>query len=437
MNKINVSRIERFRQLKSTIRNNNSVLIVGIDVSKSSSVACITDSFKEIYLKKFKFNNTMDGINALINKSVEIKQLHCKNDIIFAMEPTGNYHKPIASYILNKGFNVVGVSSVAAKENRKSLDGRWKKNDPRDAYNITDLLSQGKIFFYRDDEYSEILKNLLKLRQSLTRKLTSIKVRLRNNHFALYFPEFEQLYTDILHEEVLLLLEHFPTAEDVRNRSFEQVFSVLLKKPFTRCKKQRIYEIWSRAQNSIGKKKNENVDIDISLTLEQIKWLQLNIKKLNESILKFCSRYQDYHLLLTIPGFGPVLSALFLAYVGNINAYENPGQLTKLVGLDLEYVQSGKFHSQACISKKGSSLLRYALCNAAVKALNNKKLKPAFEAKLDKKGGSLSAKAKLRIKLADKLLRAAFVILKKQQPFNINYFLNPVESSLSLTNVGA
>jgi hypothetical protein len=37
------------------------------------------------------------------------------------------YHKPLGEFLIRSLAQVVLVSNVAAKENRKSLDGRWDK----------------------------------------------------------------------------------------------------------------------------------------------------------------------------------------------------------------------------------------------------------------------------------------------------------------------
>ena len=180
--------------------------------------------------------------------------------------------------------------------------------------------------------------------------------------------------------------------------------------------------IWLKAKNSIAIPKNENVEIEIKFVLEEIKMLQNNLKEMNEKIKSFSLQSEDYKLLLTIPGFGPVITSIFLAHVGNIENYSKASQLTKLAGLDLEYKQSGKYHGKAKISKKGNSLLRYALCSAANHAKKNKIIKLYFT----KKNNSKAFTTKLRIKLADKLLRAAYAVLKNKTPFNVNQFVNPV-----------
>jgi hypothetical protein len=59
--------------------------------------------------------------------------------VVFGMEPTANYHKPLGEHLIRCGHGVVLVSGVAAHENRKTLDGRWDSNDTRDAANVADF----------------------------------------------------------------------------------------------------------------------------------------------------------------------------------------------------------------------------------------------------------------------------------------------------------
>jgi hypothetical protein len=92
---------------------------------------------------------------------------------------------------------VVLVSGVAAKENRKTLDGRWDKKDVRDPANIADLISQGKFLFY---EYAEPflreLRDLLALKRRLKRLEHGYRVRIRNHLVAKYFPELDRYDCD-------------------------------------------------------------------------------------------------------------------------------------------------------------------------------------------------------------------------------------------------
>jgi transposase len=63
--------------------------------------------------------------------------------VVFGLEPTANYHKPLREHLIKCGRMVVLVSGVAVKHNRELLDGRWEKHDTKDSANIADPISQG------------------------------------------------------------------------------------------------------------------------------------------------------------------------------------------------------------------------------------------------------------------------------------------------------
>jgi len=91
------------------------------------------------------------------------------------MEPTADYHKPLAEYLIRQRHMVVLAGGAAVKKNRELLDGRWDKNDTKDAANVADLITQGKCLFY-DFPSSDLreLRNLF----SLKRRLKKQKLRL-------------------------------------------------------------------------------------------------------------------------------------------------------------------------------------------------------------------------------------------------------------------
>ncbi len=69
---------------------------------------------------------------ATLSKSCEI-----------ALEPTGDYHRPIANFLLRRGHHVHFVSSIACHRTREALFNSWDKNDPKDAQVILHLLKGG------------------------------------------------------------------------------------------------------------------------------------------------------------------------------------------------------------------------------------------------------------------------------------------------------
>ena len=100
----------------------------------------------------------------------------------------------------------------------------------------------------------------------------------------------------------------------------------------------------------------------------------------------------------------------------------------------VEMFTKATFAGKEKISKKGNVLLRYAICQATNIAISrNKHIKRLFQEKLKRLGGSKQAKAKLKIKFAEKFIRLAFVLLKNNVSFDIRSFNAPVDDSVLTT----
>lgn len=435
-----LSKIERFRQVKSEIRKNKSYLLIGIDSSKRSSIACFYNIENGTLLKKYSISHNTEAFQEFTGKIRHTMNLHSLNNIIIGVEPTGNYHKPLCEYLKNRDYFVVYVSSVAAKNNRKTISaGRWGKNDPRDAYNIADLMSQGKILFYRDEnnEASNIRKYLF-LRQHLTKVQTAFKTRIQNNIWACHFPELYGIFKNTSDPDVLRLLEHCPSAEQIKNIDFTFFISIFPGADNPRSKRYiRLSKVWHTAKTSIGFPMPSATVLEAKLISRDVQRTQLDIHGIDKKLYEFCNHNDEYRSLLTLPGFGIFTIAVFKSIIGNINDFVHWRQIVKFAGLDIETMTSGNFTGKEKISKKGSSLLRYAICHATNVAVSkNKVIKQLFQNKLKERGNSKIAKAKLKIKFAEKFLRAAFVMLKNNEPFNINLFNVPVDDS-ALSSVRA
>ena len=435
-----LSYIERFRQIKNELRKNHNFLLIGIDVSKNSHVACIMDSSKHIYHKKFRFPNDSEGITSLLAATDAILQKNNYTETIFALEPTGNYHKPLANYLHNLGHLVCYVSSVAAKENRKTVDGRWRKNDPDDAYNVADLLNQGKIMFYDLEHQKQFkqLKPLILLRKKLHKRLCSIKAKIRNNLFAQCFPEIDSLYNSIDHPEIIEILKSFPAADQIRNTSFKEFYAQLAKTGrITTQKKQRIYNVWHKAADSIGCSLNAAMKLESKFVLQDLELVKNQLERIDREINSACCNSEEYKSLIQIPGFGPIYTGIFLAVVKDIKKFNHSDQIVKLAGLDLEYSQSGKYQSKSRSSKKGNALLRYALCGAVNGALKHKDFNEIFDQQLKRKGDNKDNRRILKVKLAVKMIRIAYAVLSKKEPFDIEKIkLNSVKEPVLIEREG-
>jgi len=164
------SRLEEFRQLRKEIRGSEKHLLVGIDIGKEKHNAFLGTATGRTLYKRLLFENNKEGFEKLLTHTEAVKVQNNLNHVVFGMEPTANYHKPLGEYLITQGHEVVLVSGNAVKNNRELLDGRWDKNDGKDSANVADLISQGKSHYY---EYPcrEVrdLRGLLSLNGALAR----------------------------------------------------------------------------------------------------------------------------------------------------------------------------------------------------------------------------------------------------------------------------
>jgi len=424
MNEEDRTRLEQFRQFKKEIRGSAEYLIVGMDVAKDQHVAFFGTATGKTLFRRLVFDNNVEGFEKLLVQVEALKVQHVLGKVVFGLEPTANYHKPLGEHLIRCGHKVVLVSGVAVKENRKSLDGRWDKNDDKDAANVADLVSQGKCLFY---EYAEMavrdLRDLISLKRRLKRQEQGMRVRIRNGLLAKYFPELDRYYERsesgslgivrwCLDPSVIAGLEYGQFAQRVApgKRRLSQ--------------ESRLQAIWKLAVDSIGCEVGSVVEFEAKVMVEGLKQIREVIRATEEKIEEICSQFPEYECLLSIPGFGPDVSAKVLGAIGDPFRFQNGQQVLKLAGLDLNAERSGKTSGAAVavISKKGKTDLRYALYQAAfIASSKNRGFMVYYTHKLRGREREPGIKTKMRVKLAAKLLIIAWTLMKKKEPFNPDY----------------
>jgi transposase len=161
-----IIRRSRYCQIIKEISGSDQYLVVGIDAGKDKHHAFMGNATGMSLYRKLVFENNLNGFSRLINTADQIKAQHGLTKAVFGLEPTGNYHKPLALHLIGCGCDLVLVTGQAVKNNRQIINGRWDKNDTKDAANVADLVSRGRCLFY-DVPSQEIfeLRSLLSLRR--------------------------------------------------------------------------------------------------------------------------------------------------------------------------------------------------------------------------------------------------------------------------------
>lgn len=421
---INSKRIDQLRQIKTSIRGSDDYLIVGIDIAKHKHYAFFGNANGKSYLRSFTFDNNIGGLNNLLEKAESILKKNDLKEIVFGLESTANYHKPIAESLIRKGHTVVLVSSVAIKRNRELLDGRWDKNDKKDAANIADLVAQGKCLFYDYPCVSlKSIRSLLSLKRKFMKQKHAEKMRIRSNIVAPYFPEMDPFFAHI-EEACLAAINVCLDPKKVSEVEYPLFYKWVTPRPICLKQQKRVRQLWETAKHSIGCEVTEAVQFEACLMVEALNRTKTLLEMIDKKLAKERAKFTDYKYLLTIPGFGPTIATMTLGAIGDPNRFENGRQVLKLAGLDLSASRSGQssLNAKTRISKKGKTELRYALYHAALTASSRHKfMKIWFESKIKKREKEKGIGMKTRVKLSAKLLVIAWTLMKRQEPFNPDY----------------
>jgi transposase len=424
MNETDRIRLEAFRQLKKEVRGSEEYLIIGIDVAKDKHHAFFGTATGKTLFRRLVFDNNITGFEKLLDQVRALKVQHGLSKVVFGLEPTANYHKPLGEHLIQCGHQVVLVSGVAGKHNRSLLDGRWDKHDDKDAANVADLISQGKCLFY---EYAETvlrdLRNLLSLKRRFKRLEHGNRVRIRNHLVAKYFPELDRYYERS--EKVSLAIVRWCLDPSVI-AGLEYGKFVQMVAPG----RERLYQgnrlpvIWKLAVDSVGCEVGPAVGFEAKVMVEGLRQIRESLKAIDAKIQEICSPFPEYEFLLSIPGFGPDVSSKVLGAIGDPFRFQSGKQVLKLAGLDLSAERTGKTSEAAIpvISKQGKADLRYALYQAAlIASVKNRHFMVYYTNQLRGREREPGIKTKMRVKLAAKLLIIAWTLMKKKEPFNPDY----------------
>lgn len=415
------SRRRAFRQMRSEIRGSRDWLVVGIDVAKERHHAFFGTATGKTLHRGLAFDNSREGFEKLVCHADALKTREGLTGRVFGMEPTADYHKPLGEYLIAHGHMVVLVAGTAVKKNRELLDGRWDKHDTKDAANVADLIGQGKCLFYEfpSIELREI-RSLLSLKRRLKKEAQGYRVRIRNHLIAQYFPEIDAYFS---YGEGPALVRSYLNPGDLAAMPCEAFIAMASSRNGNANQRQRLMEISRKAALSVGCTTHPSVAFEAATLLDGLQATRVTVAEIDKKVAAICARFPEYACLLSIPGFGPDISAKVLGSIGDPHRFENHRQVLKLAGLDLSADRSGKRTGGApVISKKGKADLRYGLYQAALIASSkNRHFMATFTGMLSGREKEKGIATKMRIKLAAKMLVIAWTLMKKKEVFDPGY----------------
>lgn len=388
------------------------MIYVGIDIAKTNHYASIVNySTGEVIENPFLVTNNKQGFDFLYSK---IKDFN-KEKVLIGLESTAHYGNNLIFYFHEKQFNLGIINPIQTAALRKTKI-RKVKNDKVDSLLICEALSLGyyNLLSNYDIKLLEI-KSLCRFHKDLKDKAAEAKVQLKT-YVDQLFPELNGFFKDNLdiktaHE----LLKLYQSPEDISKVNLTKLSNLLIKSSHGKYDKHRAIELKNLASNSVGIN-NFALSIQIKMTIELIELLESQIKNIEKQVSDFIKKSDN--VITSIPGIGDMTAAIIISEIGDINRFNNPGQVLAFAGLDPSVKQSGNFNASSTrMSKRGSSLLRYALILAANNVqLNTKTFNNYYNTK--RLEGKLHYNALGHC--AGKLIRTIFYMLKNNVKFNLD-----------------
>lgn len=390
------------------------MIIIGIDIGKNKHEATLIDEKGNIIGKSIKFENSTAGFNKLISS---INNYNISNDkFVFSMEATGHYWLALFSKLVESDYNVQVINPIQTDACRKFYI-RETKNDSKDSFLIAQVTRfNGYSKTTLPDEVMISLKELTRFRTFLVYDISDYK-RKATVVLDKIFPEYTQIFSDTFGKTSKEILTKYPLPKDILNEDLESLAKVLSTSSKGRLGYSKAEQLQNLAKESFCIKfATEALVMEIKSILSTIEHLQNQVSKLDEKIAVLLRSLGT--TIETIPGIGPVLGAIIVSEIGDINRFSHASKLVAYAGIDPTVKQSGEFNAtKNRMSKRGTPYLRRALWTASIVAAFND---PNLHEYYLKKKNEGKHHGTIIGAIARKLIYRIFIVLKDNIPYQCN-----------------
>lgn len=394
-----------------------AVHFLAIDVAKQWNAVLIETASGTRH--RFKMANPAQDFERLI-QFIQSLGGRCRA----ALEPTGDYHRPIAHRLLMAGVDLVSVSSVAQARYREAKFNSWDKNDPKDASVILDMLKHGIVQQYVDPMIAgnHDLQELSKTYFQISRLRTRVQHSIINHHVPLYFPEMYKYWSTSRSEWWIRFMLEFPTPAHVQRLTREAFIQAAWDLVGRKVEKMaKLGEIWDMSQHSAALPHHpDSLAVEtFRMSLRQLQHFNGARSALEERAVSVLSNNADYERLITLPGIGPIIALTILAEAGDLRHFHHHRQFLKYCGLDLAKHQSGAVRGREQLSKRGNARLRLAFWMAGTVAvrLRENSFKDKYDWYIKSDPGNADLKRKALTAVCAKMARVAHEMIKTNRPY--------------------
>lgn len=339
------------------------MISVGIDVSKGKSTICAMKPYGEIVFPPKDYKHTKTDLDALHKKVSRFKE-----DIHFVMEATGTYHLPVASYLKERGYEVIIVNPLKMKRYR--CQGiRNPKTDRIDALIIAQF---GIDFWYRKneslamDEKREELRFLgmqyqkfMKVRTDRCIALCDLMDRSMPGIYA-YLDGYNKNTGNDRLSDFAEVYWHRDLILKYSEKKFTERYEKWAHKKGYRINADEARQLYALAQNGIPTlNADETTHMVISGAISLLRDANASLFTILNRMRELAKQLPEYETVMAMSGVGETLGPRLIAEIGDPRRFRDAKALIAYAGIDAPPYQSGQFTgTNRHISKRGSKVLR-------------------------------------------------------------------------------
>lgn len=404
--------------------------VVGLDISKGESqVQAFVDKGKP-FRKSFKVSHTLEGLGLLVEFLDQVQNETGQKPPVI-LEATGHYQTPVVQYLDERGYLLIIINPLISYK-AKSSSLRKVKTDAVDAYLLCELYYKEELEPYKKRGIQLLnLRNLTRQHENITGVMIQTKLQFQAV-LDQVFPEYRGVFGDLYSVVSLLLLQEFPSSEDILKASDETIankIKELCKSRSIRWANEKALELkMAAARNPFEKTVYQSHILSLGMYINIILQYKEHLSKLESEIDALAKEIEEYNIIKSIPGIGEKIAATIISEIGEIDRFNHPKKLVAFAGVDPSVFESGKFRAtQNRITKRGSSRLRHALYMAVRCAIRdcrkqkttdeiiprNKRLREFYDKKREE-GKPFKVAV---IACVNKLLHWIFALLKSRTTF--------------------
>ena len=404
---------------KSVKKFNPKSLIVTIDIGKGAHYGYFRAP-DGTEVQPFEFYTTRKSFEKFYHKIQRFADAQQLEEIVVGFESTGAYAEPLFHYLKDKPVRLVQINPMHTKRVKELTGNSPNKTDRKDPRVIADVIALGHVLtLVVPQQAAAELRRLSHARQRSIKKRTATSNQL-NDLVYILFPEFTRIFKDITCKSALYLLKHHPLPEDILAVVPQRLTALLKKISRGRINADKATQLIEAARHSIGLKEGRAaICLEISQLIDEIKMHNHFIAQLEEQMHQGLKQIPYSVSMLSIKGISVVTVAGLIGEVGDFRQFKTISEITKLAGLDLYEISSGKHQKgRRRISKRGRPLMRKLLFFAAINTIKVGGIMHDNYHQMLKRG---MEKIKALVAISRKLLAIIFALVRDNSLYVENY----------------